>query len=374
MVTVNPATLTGVQVNAPPLVSGNSATIVVGGITWTLSTAVDYGETDTGIVTVDWVPGLTILSRSPAATTDGGFAVNGTMKNPVRDATGAAPTQGWHWNSNGYSAGANQSFPISVANHDIVVGAVNKTGSYTNPRVGLNTSYSGLYFRQGGLPVNAVAPALIGWSGRGTPRAYTINPVAIAAAMPSYSLSGLEYPAVADVIAQVDRLEISLGITQEDVPTGYESLLTNEVGLPGDSSANYGRYVGAWYGAAGLHLVGNVATQAQKQTLVRALVRHGVQWFDPVEGVYTGTGTRTFGAHFQFHQIPEALALHYLGRSADLDTMHLVHPDNMTGQTYINDASLIADLLPHSDTSKPMASRRRTVEKLMSPTEPTHLR
>ncbi len=346
------------------LVTGTSATIVAGGITWTLSSARPYGVTDTGIVTVDWTSGLTILSRSPAQTTDGGFIVNGTQKNPVRGNLGDNSPQAFHQVSSNWDASKLASFPLSVADNDIVVGAVNSTGSYvddTTIRDGLNASYSGLFFKSGGLPVNAVAPALIGWAGRGTPVSYAINVVDVAASLPAYSLSGIPYPTVADVIGKLDRLEISLGITDADAPTGYESLLTKDLG-----DGNYGRDVAKWYGAAGLHLVGDVATATQKQTLLKSMVRHGVQWFDPPKG--TGDPPIAQGGHAQFQMLPVYMALHYLARVTDLNTVATVYPTSQTQQTFSYTADLLTKInTPHSSTSLPMVSRRRTVSNVTFP-------
>jgi len=345
------------------LVTGNSATIVAGGVTWTLSSARDYGVTDTGIVTVDWTSGLTVLSRSPAGTTDAGRVVNGTMKNPVRGNLGDNLVQGLHESAGGWSAGANQSFPISTADGDIVLGAIHEPGAYANTRDGVNTSYSALYFKSGGLPVNAVAPAIFGWAGRGTPTAYAINITDVAASLPSYSLAGVSYPSVASILAKIDRLEVGPGATEETAGAGYEAMLTYQFG---DNGNNYGQDTGAMIGGAGLHLVGDVATTGEKQTLLKALIRHGVQWHDPVIGVGVSPGAD--GGHWQFQLIPIAMALHYLGRGTAMDNLPSTWQGNFFGQPFIHTSTSVANLLPHSDNAKPQASRRRTVSAVSGTT------
>lgn len=337
---------------APPLILGTSNTIVSGGVTWTLSAAVDYGMTDDGVAWII-VPGggVNVTARSPAATTESALAVNGTMKNPLRN------QQGWHAGVATYSAGLNQSFPFAVAAGDIVVGAIHAPGAAAGaPRHGVNASYSGLICTAAGYPANTFAPALIGWTGRGTPTAYSLNVAAAAATLPSYSLTGIPYPTVVDTIAKIDRLEIAPAASNSDVTTGYETLFTNGLG---DGVSNYGQWVARWIGAAGLHLVGDVANSTQKQTLLRALVRHGIQWYDTVAGA--GTPAAANGGHWQFHMIPVAMALHYLGRSAQLDSIGTTWPGNFLDQAFTYDAARIANLAPHSSTSLPMVSRRRTI-------------
>lgn len=335
----------------PPVILGNSNTIVSGGVTWTLSAAVDYGQTVDGVAWIIVPPGgVNITARSPAATTESALAVNGTMKNPQRE------QQGWDARLATYSAGLNQSFPFAVAAGNIVVGQIFAPGVAATPRLGVSASYSGLICTSGGYPANTFAPALIGWSGRGTPQAYQLDVAAAVNTLPSLSLSGIPYPTVADVIAKVDRLEIGPAATADMTATGYEALLTNGLG---DGSSNYGQWTGRWIGAAGLHLVGNIATNSEKQTLFRALVRHGIQWYDAVAG--SGTPATPDGGHFQFQLIPVAMALHFLGRTSQLDNLSTVWPGNFFGQTFTYTASRIANLAPHSSVNLPMVSRRRTI-------------
>lgn len=340
----------GTDISGPPVILGNSNTIVSGGITWTLSAAVDYGQTVDGVAWII-VPGggVNITARSPAATTESSLAVNGTMKNPLRE------QQGWHAGVATYNASFNQTFPISVVAGDIIVGAIHSPGAAAGaPRYGVNASYSGLICTSGGYPANTFAPALIGWAGRGTPQAYQFNVASVS--FPSYSLTGINYPTVVDTIAKVDRLEIAPAATNADVTTGYETLFTQGLG---DGTSNYGQWVARWIGAAGLHLVGDVANSTQKQTLLRALIRHGIQWYDTTAGAASPAAGN--GGHWQFHLIPVAAALHYLGRGSQLDSLPTVWPGNFFEQPITYTATRIANLAPHSSTSLPLVSRRRTV-------------
>ncbi len=146
---------------------GTSDTIVSGGITWTLSAPCDYGYDQIGRAFVVATPGLTVVSRSPAATTVLGSAVSGTMKNPQFSGDVGAGN-GWDQRITGYSAGNNQSFPISVTAGDILVGQIHGA-TPAQPRDGYSASYNPIYFVASGWYENAIAPAPIGWSGRGTP-------------------------------------------------------------------------------------------------------------------------------------------------------------------------------------------------------------
>lgn len=328
---------------------GNSNTIVSNGETWTLSAAVDWGRTVDGVAWFIQPGGVTVLSRTNAATTDAGFAVNGTMKNPIRD------QNGWNERVFGYSGALNQTFPISMAAGDILVGAVHQPAP-ADIRWGVNQKYFGLIATSAGYPANTWAPALIGWAGRGTPTAYTVDLSAVPASLPSYSLAGITYPTVADVTAKVDRLDLGMAVTNNDAPEGYEAFTTY---LMGGALGNYGQNLSFQIHDAALHLIGNVATLAEKQVLFRAMIRHGIQWHDPVIGA--ANPRRGDGGHHQFAMTPIAMALHYLGRTAALDNLHNTWPGNQLDQPFTYDASIIADLAPHSDLTKPQVSRLRPV-------------
>lgn len=333
-------------------VVGVSDTITANDLTITLSAPATYGYSQDGAAFIVAEPGLTILSRTDAATSAEGSPVNGTMKNPQR-----GTLHGYDGRLVTYSAGLNQSFPISVAAGDVVVCAKHEPVALADSRSGVVQSYHAFFFVASPWLTGQHAPAVTGWTGRGAPAAYTVDLDAALAAMPSYDLSGLPYPVVGDVIQKVDRLEIGMGHSTSTSDGGYEWLTTRNAGGAGGS--NYGQYLARWRGAAALHIIGNVATVEQKRTLLSALIREGIQTYDPIAGV--GNEWLADGGHRQFSFLPMALALRWGGRPELLATMASVAPGNTLTQPFIYTAGLIADLLPHSDTSKPYVSRLRPV-------------
>jgi hypothetical protein len=336
----------------PLVIVGNSDTIVSGPITWTLSEAADYGYSEDGHAFVVAQPGLTILSRTNAATTAESQPVNGTMKNPQRNAL-----HGYDGRLGSYSAGANQSFPISVAAGDVVVGAVHEPVAAATSRQGVVQSYSPLHFVSSAWPANTIAPAVTGWSGRGVPAHYTVDLDAAVAALPSYNITAISRPTLAAVLERFDRFELAWGQTDTTAEGGYEYLTTR--GAAGSGVTNYGQNLGKWIGAAALYLMSNEATTEQKKTLLTRMISHGVQSYDPIAG--SATGLAPNGGHWQFLFAPFVAALKYTGRSSALATLSTVAAGNVLGQAFIYDAGLIAALAPHDDLTKPHISRRRAV-------------
>ena len=334
----------------PPVIVGNSTTIVSGGVTLTLSAAADYGYDQLGRAFIVAPPGgLTVLSRSPAPTTISTKAVSGTMKNP------AFGTQGWDERMTSYTAGLNEAYPISIMPGDVLVCAIHGA-TPADGREGHIASFDKFYFVEKGWGANAIAPDPVTWPGKPVMRPDYVDCMAIAPTLPAYDISALSKPALADVLAVVQRNEISMSITDGAATNGYEWLFTIGAGGPGQYS--YGRNVGLYRGMAGLYLISNSMTVPQKATLLAWMISHGLM-FDSREG--NSKPIVPNGGHFQFHFIDVALALFYTGRQAKLADMRSIVPGNVLGQPFIYTAGQVAQLAPHSDTSKACIGRRRSV-------------
>jgi len=350
----------------PLVIVGNSDTIVSGPITWTLSEAADYGYSEDGIALVVMKPGLTVVSRTDAETTEGGLAVNGTMKNPQRSLSGA---QGWDARVAAYSAGLKASFPISVQVNDIVVGAVHRASVSGSERDGIVDAWSGLIFVPPACPQYTLAPALIGWAGRTAPQGYILNIDDAVASLPALDVASMPRPSVTEVIAQVDRLEIGAGFTLATSTPSYEFFYTH---LAGGSLGNYGQSLAEWRGAAMLYCLSDEATTEQKKTLLLALMREGVQTYDPIAGEGTPVGAN--GGHWDFSFGPIVAALKFANRTSLLGTLIDVAPMNPLGASFLYDATRVSQTLtPHSDITLPYISRNRTISAVsgLSITVPT---
>lgn len=344
---------------APPVIVGNSATVVSGGITWTLSAACDYGYDQIGRAFVVAVPGLTVLSRSPAATTIGADAVSGTMKNPQFSGAFGADN-GWDQRISGYNAANNQSFPVSVAAGDILVGQIHGS-TPAAPRDGYANAVNGynpIYFVSTGWGANAIAPAPIGWSGRGTPQPYYVNCLSIAAGLSSRDITSIAKPALVDVLDAVQRNEIALAYTSAVSGVGYQEYTTQGAGLTSGVARNYGQNLAKWRGAAGLYLISNAMTTAEKAELLAWMISNGLA-YDTRAGAASPIIEN--GGHYQFHFIDMALALYYTGRASKLADMITEVPGNVLGQPFKYTADQISQLSPHSSLTQAFVGRRRNI-------------
>ncbi len=108
-----------VKAETPVPSAFHSDTIVSGGVTLTLNMATDYGYDQIGRACIKWLPGMEVVSRSPAATSIDGVANSGTMLNPVRNGD-----QGWDARTGLYDAGLNVTFPLAVSSGDILVATI----------------------------------------------------------------------------------------------------------------------------------------------------------------------------------------------------------------------------------------------------------
>lgn len=344
-----------------------SNTIVSGSVTYTLNQTVDYFLVDGWPVVID-PGGLTIVSRSPAATTVSTDAVNGTMKNPAR-LTSAVPTasQGWDQRMQGssYSAGLNASFPISVASGDVVVGAVHEPSPSAFSGITAPVrEYCPIYFTNARKPVGSVLPSAVTWTGRSGLTWRHFDAAAVIAswgAAAQRSTSGMTLPTYATVLGILARFEISWGRNYSASNGGYESETTYR------GAATYGVDQARWVGAAGLYLISDAITDEQKATLLRHLVRLGLHAWEPAAG-QGDAPVKGNGGHWQFDFIPKVLALHCLGLSSDLDNLHTDHPGNVLTQAFVHTSGTIADLAPHSSATKPYPYLLRTISAVSGTT------
>jgi hypothetical protein len=338
----------------PPVIVGNSDTIVSGGVTITLSAACDYGYDQLGRAFIVTPPGgVNVTARSPAATTAEGSAVNGTMLNPMR-----ADAHGYDGRLTDYDAGLNESYPIAVVRGDILVCAIREATALATLRRGAVASYNPFYFVQTGWGENAIAPSPTGWTGRGTPAPYYVDCEAIVAAFPARDITGMSAPTLADVQAKVQRTEIALGMTYGTSATGgYQGLTTRQAAFGTDD--NYGEYLAVPVGAAGLYLMSDEMTDEEKATMLAWLISTGINTYDPAVG--EGDVLGPDGGQYQFHQIPVALALQYTERSSALATLIDTMPGNCLGQPFIYTSDQITQLAGHSDLNDACVGRWREV-------------
>lgn len=351
-----------VKAETPVSSAFHSDTIVSGGVTLTLNMATDYGYDQIGRACIKWLPGMEVVSRSPAATSIDGVANSGTMLNPVRNGD-----QGWDERTGLYDAGLNVTFPLAVSAGDILVATIagaTPTGGADPTRKGYFHATNGVnpfYFVSTIWGANAIAPAPVGWAGRGTPLPYYVDCAAIAASLPSYDITGFpNIPDKSDLLPRVQRNEVGVMMSGNTAPGGYQHLTTQ--GATDGSRSNYGSYQADTTGRADLLLISNGLTTGEKATLLAWRIAHGLL-YDVVAGAadpYPGDG-----GHWQFFTTAASMALYYTGRSALIPTMGTVLGGNLLIQPFTWTSGMVADLYtPHSDLSKLWLSRQRTISAI----------
>lgn len=339
---------------------GTSITASFNGMSATIVGAhsIVYGADNIPLVIVPDGGSAIITSCSDMPSTANGQQINGAMKNPVR--RGA---QGWDERMVNYSSGARATYPIVVKAGDTVTFAKSMTTDMTtdsnNARRGCVEKYMPVHFVSA-APANLdryFAPSAIGWPGRGTPIGYSIDIDAAVSALPSRP-AGTSIPTFADLWERFSKPAPLIRYVDTDVHRGYEAHLPN--GFGGLDVSNYGRYSGAIIGAAGLGLISNAFSTAQKRQLFIAMIRLGIDALDPCKG--DSPNVASFGgAHSQYAFIPELIAAHYTGRDSDIPNLQTIDSQNPLRQPFKMTSEQLALCVPHDDLSKPFEFRRRTV-------------
>ena len=340
-----------------PVIVGNSATITAFGETITLSAAADYGYDQLGRAFIVTPPeGLSVLSRSTAASTIDGQPVNGIMLNPQ-----FGSQQGWDGRMGNYNAGLNVALPRAVAPGDILVTATampTPTGGSDPTRKGFVLPYIPFYFVATGWAANAIAPSPVGWAGRGTPLPDFVDCAAIAASLPSFDVTGwASLPDKADLLPRVQRTEIALAMTNSVVFGGYQQWTTQ--GATTGDRGNYGSFQADTRGVADLLISTNALTVGEKATLLAWRIANGKTIYDTRAGA--GSTFAADGGHHQPELRDCAIYLRFTGRSGLLNTMVSVIGGNQMRQLFEATATHVSQMTPHSSLSELWQWRIRTV-------------
>ena len=360
-----------------------ATTVTVGSSTFTISgdgyTTGNFADGPGWVVIPSGSDSLTGVS--PAQTTDsGGYAINGAMLNPQN--TKVSPDgndQGWDGRmakvgNARYLSGLSISYPQTITAGDVIAKSVAKdtseivwvvgSGSYAD---GIMNEMNVLFVLSSAPGADDFSPACFGWTGRGNPAPITLSTDldTLVASLPSYDLTGMNYPPVVNVIDYIDHFDPIYGWnvgTDRENGSSYESMSVYKYGTYGGYS-NYGRERGEAIGSAGLHLLGNVASTAQKKTILKRMISAGIQWGYPWFGANQPFGGN--GAHHQFHGFPVALAVTYAGLGAGLSDIITYMPGNIFGQPFrITQSWLDTNYVYHVDSAKPEAFHRHTIQSV----------
>lgn len=349
---------------------------------------VTFTSTDSNILSVgyyaDGLPYIVVPSGSisfdsitPAeSTTPGGKVIHGASKNPaVEDAA-----QCWDQRFAGYSA----TKKIDVATDtftagDIIVKNISRdTSSETvgNTRHGMG-EFAACYIVASKPAANAMSPAPIGWSGRGTPTAHTLtaSPESIIATLHStYTSSGQDIVAASTAFDKMDMYAApGLALSKGGVAGfEYRVLAPYGYGATAGTQEIYGREIANELNYLVLGILTDAWTVTQAKTALIRLIQTGIALFDAADGVGTGypTAAKGNGGHYQYALTPILWALKYTGRTAEITTsLRDLIPTNELWQPFAVTSAVAANIYTsHDSSSFSIVSRLRQITNIVGNT------
>lgn len=356
-------------------------TVSQGSTTFTITESLTTGNFSDGPAYVIVPSGnATLTAATPAATTQFSRDCNGAMLNPNTLFSGNSQgfdermddkfggTQSVMDANYSSSVNATNDLPLTLSAGDIFLKSVKHdfnggaTFSKDQSRFGIIDEMNVLFVIDWTPGAEEPAPPAVSWSGRTlTQLSYTDTLANIVASLPSRSLTGIAQHSVTDVISWIDYFDCGYGLTYGTTTgkgRGYQCLMVNNPNL---SFTNYGQYKAAVYHSALWHLIGDVATSGQKQTLLKWVIQLGVQNAFPYLHAQTAFGGN--GAHHQFHQCVGLWAIKYTtGHGLNLSDFASYAQGNLFAQIFEFDSNYITNnLIFHDDSTKPRTYRRHTV-------------
>ena len=361
-----------------------ATSLTVDGETFTFTPETEAGVSLDGIGWIKFVAGLTITGRTTAPATiqnhaeDTTYAINGTMKNPMR--LDYKVDQGWDERAGRYNASQNESYPISVVAGDTIWAAIGSNLVLGSPgakrneiRGGVVDKYVALHIVTNEWPATAIAPTGFHWTGKTEETPSTLDLPAFITAVSAlgpgsapFDLEFVDHTPIAKFIDKLDRLEPWGYTSANSGRSGYETLTTHHRGETPRDSKNYGGNLRQIEESAALHLISNVATTAEKERIALALIRNGVQFYDACKG--SQFIVRAEGGHSQWQLFCVLTALHALGRTDEITDMPANMGTNALLQPFIADSTFLATLSQHEDTSLPHTYRQRNITAISGTT------
>ena len=316
----------------PPVLPPPVTTLVFGSQQFTLDGAYTVITHIDGPKCIVSASPVTILSKSPAVITTVGGLRHGAMKNPQR------AYQAFDDRCTQTDRTKLVTFPLALSTGDILLSAVSSAeGAVISARDGNVDSYDMVYVAASAPNPLSLAPAAIGWPGRGTPAAGpVIDFDTAAAAMPTtYGVAGYSYSTDAQIDRAV-RFNPILGLTYKSSTSapdaGYERLFPTRWGTPiaKDPTAggsNYGQFVNGRVADLMWQIFAATADVplARKAKIMMRVCSFAWQTVQAWDGNNT-TSVSTGDGHYQMHQGPFALLYHLTSNTAALDALRTVHP------------------------------------------------
>lgn len=330
--------------------------ITEGSVTYTLAGTNVSGNDAAGTA---WVVSAsdTVTAITPAQTTDGSSnVINGAMLNPQRT-TDTNPDHGYDERVGNYNALLTDTPSFAVVAGDIIVKTVAHDPHVS--REGAFDEISSLHILSEAPTGEYILGSSIGWAGKSTPAYYNIDVDSWYANRTVYDSTGIDFPTYATLIAALGQHHPLYGQLYASYGSGepiYEAFAPYGFG---GAVNNYGRYVAQAMGIALMALTSDVYTESEVKTLARQLIRHGVEWGDPM--LYGAAGHDPDGGIHQFFQGVIAFALYMTGRSSEISDIMTQCPGNWDQAFQITSALASTDFVRHTDPDKSAMWRERTL-------------
>lgn len=310
-----------------------------------------------------------ITSISPAETTLGGLVINGAMKNPQLTSTSGGD-QGFDARvSNGLGGNYNVSekwTPGSITAGDIIVKQVASldsniiAGDRTTQRRGVVSGYGTLFVVASAPAAGSFSPAAVGWTGRGTPTAYTPDISTFVAGLPSYSNVGQDALTYAEILDKLKYTPTTAMWGENPYAHQYHDPIGSG-NLGSSVNGNYGQFIGGNIQAAMLALISNDFSTSEKEEIATRLISKGIQWFDTYDGA--GIQVQPNGGLYQFFFGPMAMALETTGRTAKFQELWDDQSGNQRQAIKITSAQA-AQFTPHDSVLQSSPYRRRNLDAI----------
>lgn len=335
--------------------------IAQGGVTFAWDAPAPAGNYADGVA---WVvdPGDGLSLSAPS-----GANMGGAMLNPSFNPSIANGAQGVDASINNYDAAlAVASWPQAVAAGDIVLASRMMAPAPAQPRDGLVAEYAAIHVVSAAPSATAMAPSVLGWSGRGAPVSWEVDIDAQIAALPALEMSAVN-PPLTDILAKLDRFDPAYGMIFD--PQGLEQATLNMTGAGGSASNdNYGRYLAWLMEGAVAHLMGEIATVAEKRRIMRALLQRGRDWYESRSRTAGGALIRADGGIHQFALLPVALWLRATGREDEIAGTDAVFGHNQARQTFIWTPDALAAAAARGGSTGPYFGRPRSISAVSGTT------
>lgn len=317
---------------------------------------------------------VTINSISTATVYTLGAVRNGAMLNPV------TTEHAFDDRATFITRSKLVTFPVTLNPGDILLLAVSQPESPPlHVRNGGIDEYNMVYVAASAPNPLSLAPAAIGWTGRGTPAAGpVVDYLAKAALLPTtYDLTAAwTYPTG----AQIDKAlrfnpafaltakpnNAAAGGAEPYNDAGYERMIPSQWATPHPTreKENYGAYLERRLGDYAMYLTAPVSkvSLANKANILMRMHSFAFQCLQKWIGK-GGPGFGANGGHYQFHQTPIAIAYWLMSDTSGLDTLKTNYGGNWLGYFRLTEEMVPEWFEPWGDVNDPTGSDMSTTFK-----------